>query len=210
MTDRVARLVLVRHGETVGNREKLWTGWTDTPLSEAGRRQVQRTADWLVEHPLQPKVLYSSPIGRAWTTATVIGQAIGLSPIAHDALKEMHFGELEAIRSEHFESDHPLIYSRWRDRTDESFGWPGGETRRAFRTRVAGVMEQLAAQHAGETILLVVHSGVIRMALAHLAPDPFVEWWRYSPENCSLTHLLLGSNGRAEVPMFNQITHLAD
>ena len=117
-----ARLVLIRHGETVGNRQNLWTGWTDTPLSEAGWAQVRRTARRLEGDPLNAVALYTSPIGRAQGTADIIGRALDLSPISDEALKEMHFGDLEAIDGARFADEHPELYAHWRDRLDESFG----------------------------------------------------------------------------------------
>lgn len=207
-SDTPTRLVLIRHGETVGNQQQLWTGWSDTPLSETGRAQIRQTAAWLERDSLNPVALYTSPVGRAQQTADPCGQALRLDPIPDESLKEMHFGELEAIRGDYFATDHPEIHARWRHRKDESFGWPGGETRREFRARTAGALERLASVHPGQTILLVTHSGFIRMALAHFAPQQFEDWWLVQLRNCSLTHLLLNRAGRVQIPIFNDITHL--
>ncbi len=208
--DDFARLVLLRHGETVGNQQQLWTGWTDTPLSERGREQVQHTAEWAARNGQQFVALYSSPIGRAKQTAQAVGKAIGLNPVLDDALKEMHFGDLETIHSERFPVEYPKLFSRWQNRTDESFGWPGGETRRAFRYRVGQAMLRLATLYRGEAVLVVTHSGVIRMALAHLQPARFGEWWKVELGNCGFTHLQLNPNGTARVPILNDVGHLIE
>lgn len=207
-TGRPARLVLIRHGETVGNRLNLWTGWTDTPLSKTGWDQVRRTAQRLENNPLNAVALYTSPIGRAQGTADIIGRALNLSPISDDALKEMHFGDMEAIDGDSFADEYPELYARWRDRLDESFAWPGGEARHEFRARTAGALKRLAAEHWGQTILLVTHSGFIRMALAHLDPERFREWWLVRLDNCGLTHLVMDSDGTTEVPIFNDVAYL--
>jgi broad specificity phosphatase PhoE len=208
--DGSTRLVLIRHAETVGNQQGLWTGWSDTPLNDAGWDQVRRTADRLERDPLDAVALYTSPIGRAQQTAGEIGRAVGLCPIPDESLKEMHFGDLESIRHEHLASDHPQIYAHWRDRTDETFRWPGGESRREFRDRTVRGLKRLAVAHPGHTILLVTHSGFIRMALAHFEPHQFAEWWHVKPHNCGLTQLLIGPAGEAQVPVFNDISHLLD
>lgn len=205
-----ACLILVRHGETVGNRQQLWSGWSDTALSEVGREQVCRTAARLERDSLGMVGLYSSPTGRAWKTALSIGQVTRLRPVRDASLREMHFGELEAIRSEHFQADHPEVYARWQDRTDEGFCWPAGESRFQFRARVRAAVLRVATAHLGETILLVTHSGFIRMALAHLMPHRFGEWWNVRIDNCSFTHLLVDRDATAQVPTFNDISHLAD
>jgi broad specificity phosphatase PhoE len=205
-----ACLILVRHGETVGNQQQLWTGWSDTALSKVGREQVCRTVARLERDSLGVVGLYSSPTGRAWKTALSFGQVTRLHPVRDESLREMHFGELEAIRSEHFQADHPEVYARWQDRTDEGFCWPAGESRSQFRARVRAAVLRLAGAHLGETILLVTHSGFIRMALAHLMPHRFGEWWNVRIDNCSFTHLLVDRDAMARVPTLNDISHLAD
>ena len=201
------RLVLIRHAETVGNLRHQWTGWSHTPVSELGRQQIGRTATRLAQEPSEFGALYSSPLERAWQTAESIGAAIRRSPVAMESLKEMHFGELESIQTDEFATEHPELYDRWQRRTDESFGWPGGETRRAFRRRVADALGQIAADHPGETVLVITHSGVIRMALAHFVPHEYGDWWRVRIGNCSLTHLVFAGSA-AEVPVINDIDHL--
>jgi probable phosphoglycerate mutase len=176
-------------------------------VSERGHEQIRRTALRLARERDEFAGLYSSPLERACQTAEPIGRAIGRPPRAVESLKEMHFGELESIRSDRFAVDHPEVYRQWQHRTDESFGWPGGETRRAFRQRVAETLGRLSDEHAGETILIVTHSGVIRMALAHFVPHQYSEWWQVRIANCGLTHLLLGQS-EAEVAILNDISHL--
>lgn len=207
--DGSARLVLIRHGETVGNQQRLWTGWTDTALSGVGQEQVRRTTDRLERDSMGAVALYASPTGRAWRTAHSIGCAVNLRPIEDEALREMHFGDLESIREDHFASDHPDVYARWRDWDDETFCWPGGESRRDFRARTVSAVRRIADAHRGQTVLLVTHSGYIRMALAHFVPEHYGDWRRVRPDNCGLTELLVDSEGRAEVPVFNDVSHLS-
>ncbi len=208
--DGTARLVLIRHAETEGNLQRLWTGWSDTPLSSAGWEQVRRTVGRLGRDSFGATALYTSPTGRARRTASSIGRAIGLRPIADKMLREMHFGDLESIRENHFASDHPEIYAGWRNWDDETFGWPGGESRRDFRSRTVSGVRRLATAHRGDTVLLVTHSGFIRMALAHFVPEQYADWRRVRPDNCGLTQLLIDAQGRASVPVFNDVSHLTD
>lgn len=206
--DKFSRLILIRHGETVGNREQLWTGWSDTPLTEVGWKQIRQTARRFRQDSMEAAALYSSPIERARYTADEIGRAIGIDPILDESLKEMHFGDLEAIRGDSFAVDHPEIYARWRHRTDEDFGWPGGESRREFRLRTVDALERLRIQYLGQTVLLVTHSGFIRMALVHFLPQDYQQWWNVKLNNCGFTHLLIDGKGGAQVPIFNDVAHL--
>ncbi|MEN8098539.1 MAG: histidine phosphatase family protein, partial [Chloroflexota bacterium] len=152
-------LVLIRHGETEANIDWRWTGWTDSPLTSLGEEQVALTAERIgIEFNGNSQVV-TSPIGRAYKTAEVLGKAIHVTPRAHDGLKEMYFGELEDIPSEQFMHEHPDIYSRWSVRTDESFQWPGGESRLEFRRRVAQTISDLVSQTNSHPTLVVTHSG---------------------------------------------------
>jgi broad specificity phosphatase PhoE len=202
------RLLLVRHGESVGNLQDVWAGWSETPLSAVGRRQAADTAARLAQEGLGAVALFSSPLSRAWQTADVIGRALGHEPIVDESLKEMHFGDLECMQGRRFAEDHPTVYARWRDKTDEDFGWPGGETRRQFRRRVSEAIARLAGACNQQTALVVTHSGVIRMALAHLIPERFGAWWDVRVDNCSLTHVELGGSCRVRVPVVNDVGHL--
>ena len=86
-------LILVRHGQTVHNVAGIAQGWNDSDLSELGRTQVQRLAERIAAH--RPTALYSSPLGRALSTAEAIAQATGLEIIQLEDLREMSYGGWE-------------------------------------------------------------------------------------------------------------------
>src|SRR5688572_16512040 len=77
------RLLLVRHGETEGNVNKVWHGELDAPLTERGQLQVAATANRLKQlHAQYPiDAFYVSPLPRAQSTADAIRQATGLAPV---------------------------------------------------------------------------------------------------------------------------------
>jgi 2,3-bisphosphoglycerate-dependent phosphoglycerate mutase len=94
----VQRLVLLRHGESVWNREGLFTGWVDVPLSERGEREAASAGELLVAHGLLPDVVHTSLLTRAIETAELALRASGREwvPVRRSwRLNERHYGALQ-------------------------------------------------------------------------------------------------------------------
>ena len=69
-------LILIRHGESVANREGRIQGQADYPLSQEGAEQAERLAQWLAAEPID--CIYSSDLSRAYETALAIAKHHGL------------------------------------------------------------------------------------------------------------------------------------
>ena len=203
----MTKLYLVRHGQTVGNVQRMWQGWMGGELTPLGVQQAQATAHHLAARGQTFDALYSSPLRRAWQTAQVVGRALGLSPLAHEGLKEICFGEIEGMTWDEFAARHPEVHRRWKDRGDLSFTWPGGESRAEFYRRARQAIEDIAAWHDGQSIVVVAHGGTLRAILAHLFPAQLGQPWRHSLDNCSLTRVWLTPDG-PQLLALNDQSHL--
>ena len=93
----MAKLYLVRHGETDYNNTMRFQGQTDIPLNQTGVEQAEKLAAFFKDIPLD--AVYSSSLQRAGKTAEIIAEAKGLEPVSLDALKEMSFGIWENMNS---------------------------------------------------------------------------------------------------------------
>jgi len=76
----VGRLLLVRHGESVGNQLQRFAVTPDVPLTDRGREQARTTGEWLRTHHA-PRVVSTSPFARARETAAIIAAVLGV-PVA--------------------------------------------------------------------------------------------------------------------------------
>ena len=86
----MTKLLLVRHGETMFNRERRLQGCRDVPLSDLGIRQADACADYIASFSHgRITAVYSSPLSRAYVTAGTIGKAIGIDVVIDDRLKEI-------------------------------------------------------------------------------------------------------------------------
>ena len=151
-------LILVRHGETDWNRDGIWQGHGDPPLNDLGRRQATELAGRLAD--VEIDALYSSDLRRAYETAEIIGAAIGLEITAEPDLREIDIGAWSGLTRAQIEERFPGM-----ERHD-------GEASDAFDARAVGVLRRIACAHAGGSVLVVTHGGVIRALDRHLSGEP--------------------------------------
>ena len=154
----VTRILAVRHGETDWNRDTRVQGHTDIALSERGRWQAGRLAQALREEPIS--AFYASDLSRALETAQAVAHAHGKTVTAHRNLRERAFGHFEGLTWAEIESRHPQDATAWRKRVPD-FSPPGGESLLQLRERVVAAVDEIAARHPGEQLLLVAHGGVL-------------------------------------------------
>jgi probable phosphoglycerate mutase len=173
------RLTLIRHGETLWNRERRMQGQTDTALSDTGRAQAVALGERLAGAPLA--ALYSSDLTRAWDTAHAIAQRTGRDIIAEPKLRERRFGIFEGLTAAEMSERHPDEWQRFQSR-DPDYSIPGGECAREFHTRCLACLTEIAERHEGGEVAVVTHGLVLdalyraahRMALDTLRPVPLL------------------------------------
>jgi 2,3-bisphosphoglycerate-dependent phosphoglycerate mutase len=152
------RIIAIRHGETAWNVDARIQGSTDIALNDIGRWQAQRLAGALAHEIFE--AVYSSDLQRAHETACSLAAACGKPVIADSGLRERRFGVFEGLTFAEIEARWPEQSQRWRQR-DPDFGPNGGEVLSHFYQRCVQAMSRLAARHAGATIALVSHGGVL-------------------------------------------------
>jgi len=94
------QLTLLRHGESVWNKENLFTGWTDVDLSERGREEVREAGRGLKEHGFPFDVAFTSVLKRAIRTLWIVLDEMNLMwiPVHRDwRLNERHYGALQGL-----------------------------------------------------------------------------------------------------------------
>ncbi|AKJ31454.1 histidine phosphatase family protein [Caldimonas brevitalea] len=154
----LTRIIAIRHGETAWNVDTRIQGHLDIPLNETGRWQAQRVAAALADEPLA--AIYSSDLARAFETASALGQQLGVPVSTERGLRERSFGEFEGLTFREIEERWPDKALRWRKR-DPAFEPAGGESLTTFYARVVEASGRLAGRHAGHSIALVAHGGVL-------------------------------------------------
>lgn len=156
----MTQLILLRHGETDWNRELRFQGHVDVGLNAIGLEQAQRLARRLAGEPAQR--IYASDLLRAQQTALPVAKELGLAPVNDPGLREQSFGDVDGMRVDEIQAQHPQAWEGWL-RFHEDFCMPQGESTRQFHARVMDAVHRMVAAHPGETLVVVTHGGVLDM-----------------------------------------------
>jgi probable phosphoglycerate mutase len=154
------RILAIRHGETAWNVDTRLQGHLDIPLNDVGLRQAQQLAQALAQREVIDAV-YASDLSRAHTTASAIAQAMGQQVTVHPGLRERHFGEFQGRTFAQIEAELPEHALQWRKRVPEWTPPGSGESLLALRERILITVDELAARHPGQNIVMVAHGGVM-------------------------------------------------
>lgn len=196
------RLLLVRHGETLSNREMRYLGSSDEPLSAAGVEQADRVAAALAA--LRVDLVYASPLIRATDTGRKIAAARGVELGIEPRLREQCFGRWEGLtRAEVMEKEREALL-RWE--ADLGEAPPDGESLRSVQERMLDLTGELAQGHPGAWIALVSHVGPIKALLCAALGAPLATARRMFLDPATLSVVDWGD--RPVVRLFNDHSHL--
>ncbi len=153
-------VILVRHGQSIGNLMGVCCGQKDYPLTEQGLEQAKMTGAYLKAN-YDIDAIYASSLTRTMQTAAPTGEAFGLEVIPADAFKEMCGGVLEGISKKEIANtpEYDALHRAWN--ADEDICPEGGETKRQLRARVRAFYKDLLKKHKGECIAIFSHWGPI-------------------------------------------------
>ncbi|TCP59629.1 alpha-ribazole phosphatase/probable phosphoglycerate mutase [Tumebacillus sp. BK434] len=194
------QFTLVRHGETIWNREMRLQGSKDIPLSETGLAQAERVAARLSRETFH--VLYTSRLLRAHKTGETIAAAVGVPHHVQDDLRERHFGEFEGCTRQEILDRYPDFWT-----TGFSHDAPGVESFEALSARAYRAINLIADQHPGEHVVLVSHGGTIN-AFLHAITDGRLGSGISKLGNTSITRVLRDADGSWQVLEIGCTAHL--
>jgi len=173
-------LCLVRHGQTDWNVRKMYQGHTDIPLNKTGLKQAKDLAKQLVVDRFD--AVYSSDLQRAYITARIIADALGLQVNTDRRLREICQGEwegktLDEVRetyASHFEQEkRDMAHARA----------PGGESVGEVADRMRAAVEEIARKHTKQHVLIVSHGLALATIICHINNVPLEQVYRQIPDN---------------------------
>ncbi len=205
------RLLLIRHAESVGNRELRLQGQAEFPLTERGRRQAKELAASLAER--QVIAVYSSPIRRALDTAEAIASPLGLTVEVQTALQEYDFGKLSGLTWPEIREQRPQLIEQLLSDSSDYPNYPGEEGRELFRQRVCEALWAIAERHAGEeSVAVVTHAGPIGVFLLDVLQRGYQRPMPFTVDNASVTTVEIAESQpvrpRAVLVGLNDTCHL--
>ena len=194
-------LLLVRHGITQHNADRIFMGHDPVPLSALGRDQISRLAERLLDDRLTRIV--SSDIARARESAEIISARLGLPIDTHPALREVDVGEAKGCGYAEAAERWPEVF------TPQGEGrFPGGESFAEVADRATGYLRSAVIPEAGR-VLVVTHGGVVRGVAARLLDLSLVAVAGFQIDNASLSIFRLDGAG-AHLVTWNDTAHLGD
>lgn len=213
-----AELWLIRHGESEGNRDKIYQGQNDLPLSSRGYEQTALLAGRLAAlHQIQPfSAIYSSDLQRAWQTAVPCAEAIGLPLLPHAGLREIDVGAWSGLTFAHIQERFP---DEWADSypvMDPDRVRGGGESYRQAQQRALTALCEIVRAHPGQRVLVFFHGGVLQSVLTHVLQMPLpnkrflhtantsISRLRLTADNGDLSGVVLGINDTAHLESTGQ------
>ncbi|MGD9964198.1 MAG: histidine phosphatase family protein [Candidatus Izemoplasmatales bacterium] len=173
----MTEIYLLRHAETDANKNFIVQGRMDNPINETGIKQALDTGKYLKSLDLNFDLVISSPLKRAYKTATLInhGMVIARPIIIDKNLIERNFGDYDGrkISDDYYDLQRNGMI-------------PNMETDNVLEERVVNTLTDIANKYPNKRLLIITHSHVIK-ALLH----KFVQGFTYMDPlyNCSLNKI---------------------
>nr|MBE6544510.1 histidine phosphatase family protein [Oscillospiraceae bacterium] len=207
--NKQTKIILIRHGQSIGNATRTILGHTDLDLSEHGYIQAQATANYLKEEKIDK--IYSSDLKRAINTAIPHAEIRNINIVTNKNLRELYVGAWENMKV-----DDIILkwgreaYEKWID-SFGTFTFPNGESVCDGGQRFYKEVLSISNENLGKTILISAHAAVIRSFWAIISG---VEWSQVAnnlpfPSNASYS--IAYSNGKTINPdIYSCDDHLID
>src|SRR5262249_10490915 len=171
-----------------------------------GLAQARALAERLRPHAFT--ALYSSDLGRAQETARVLAQPTGQTVRLDSRLRERNLGVLQGCLEAEARARHPEAFKLFEKGGPDAVV-PGGESARQHAEGAMASLTDLARRHAGETIVVVTHGGVLSGFLRLVLGLPFETPRRFRRRNASW-NVFTFSEGIWTVESWGDTSHLED
>jgi probable phosphoglycerate mutase len=199
------QLIIVRHGQTEWNIKGIRQGHLDSALTSKGMAQAKALAQRLGRESFS--ALYSSDLGRAVQTAKEIAALTGHEIVTDPRLRERHLGIFQGLNAEQLSDKYPEERRQFRTMGPD-YVIPGGESMRQQVDRNVAYLNELAAKHQGEQIVVVTHGGVVSGFFRHTLEISLAAPRRFEFVNAGL-NIFTHEEGNWMLLTWGDVSHLA-
>jgi len=200
-------IILIRHGETVGNREGLFRGQRDFSLNENGMLQAKALAEEL--GPWKIEAIYSSPLSRATQTARLLAKSRGLPVIEEAGFTDIRLGDWEGRSKREVEEAEPELWKIWISQP-ERLEREGAETLAQVQERAYRALERIVRQQGGKMIAVISHRAVLKALIARCLGIAEPYFWKIHLDTASYSLLEHTVERGYMLTLLNQTCHLSD
>ena len=198
------QLILIRHGETLSNKEKRIQGISDVELSTVGIEQAHLLALSLKDNPIE--AIHTSPLKRAMQTAEIINEFHRKELHTDKDLMEMDYGDFEGVSFKKIMDGEKDFIDKWM--TDPaSVKMPNGESLTQLQERAWRALKRIINKE--ENALVVTHNFTIATIICHIKNISLNEFVSACVGNASKTIISVQKDG-IFIEAFNDRSHLLE
>ncbi|MCL2311815.1 MAG: histidine phosphatase family protein [Firmicutes bacterium] len=200
-------LLLVRHGECIGNIEGRLSGHTDFDLTPNGFAQAELLASRLL--PENINIIYSSPLKRAVTTANIIAQICKIDSIILDNdLIEINYGVCDGMSWIDIDKIYPNVRKDWKETYHYPINIPKQESFENCQKRMIRVIETILSNNFGKTICIISHGLVLGSFQCYLHNVPFEHLYKLKLYNNTAFSIINYKNKKYDIIIEAEDNHL--
>ena len=185
MGEIVRNLILVRHAETLWNREGRFQGHLDSRVTLRGVEQIQAVARRLQDTDVD--VVFTSDLGRSILTADRIARAVHAPVVVDVRLRERNHGLFEGLTHELAQERYPELVQQIRAASDSDFAVPSAESKRQLLGRTLEAIEVAVGYPGRANVVVIGHGGLLRVFLNYVLQQPIHARNGYVVRNCSVS-----------------------
>jgi len=179
----MTQIILVRHGQTPWNKDKIFRGSRDIPLNEQGREEARLAGEWLKDETIH--AAYCSPLSRARDTGEAIVRHHSLPVADLPGLTDLCYGDWEGMPLNEVKVRYAELYRQW-ETAPQSVRFPGGETLEEVKERALAAVEAVVERHPGQAVLLAAHRAVNKVLIAALIGLDNSHFWRIGQDTTAI------------------------
>ena len=200
--------IFLRHGLSVTNNTRRFTGQADAPLHERGFRQAEDVKTYFIQHHSIDAV-YSSDLSRTMDTVRPTAQALGLPIHTDTLLRELDVGVWANLSFAEVEQLYPKEF-RYRLEHPEFARYGFGETYSDLTVRALQAIEKIANEHEGQTVLVCTHGGIIRTLSCAFAGLPIDKLFTFPMVSNASISIAEYENGKGSFSLIGYDDYLTD
>jgi broad specificity phosphatase PhoE len=205
MSSEVARIYLIRHGETEFNRLGVFRGRYEVELNESGLKQARETGEALRGEGIE--FMLSGPLKRAVDTAETISEILGVGYEVDEAFNNIDLGAWQGLAKTRVKTEYPEEWKQW-TAAPEHLVVPGGESVEDLKKRASSRLKEILEKRSG-AFAIVTHRSVIKVLAAYMLNVPPPYFWKFYTDNAAYSVFEYGG-GDFTLISWNRSSHLSE
>jgi broad specificity phosphatase PhoE len=198
-------LILIRHGETDWNKDKVFRGHMDMRMNATGIAQADATAEALKDVVFE--AIYSSPLKRAAVTAKRIAKPHDIEVRLAEGFTDMYLGSWQGLTEKQVEERYGPMLQKWRQ-GPARFRPPGGESVTKAWKRINTQLREILFKHGTGTVVIVSHRIPLKMMTAYLLGQKRGEFHAVRHDPCGISVFNVRTRYQYDPVKLNDTSHL--